>query len=944
MNIGSTPNEPKPSMLAFMDDANAQPSVAKTISTQALFDALANGQKALVLVANQRLVKTLSERYAHFRRAQGNAVWEVPNFLSFEQWLEQRAQRLVLARQWSVEDLPDLILNDEEATRLWQDIIERVEANAELLSTRELAQHAQDAHALLQEYGEIPATTQAQEEFQRFCQWHQQFLSALSQRQWATQAQWRHQIVSALTQPTRCKTEFSRTDCVVLVGFDQVRPWLAQWLTHAQGNGVSIQTLAENNAMAERQVIRPKDSDEEHRLVARWARHQLNANPDKKLAIVVTDLAARKRALTRALREEIEPHYVTQFNESASELINISLGDPLNAVPLVAAALRLLQALCQPKIHAKQWSSLLLSPYLAGAHESAQRAQFDAYWRDQGLSSIRESTFLQLLTEGAPANALCPRTAEQWHAAFQQLAKIKRQKYSLAEWMVSVKHLLPMFGWPSRQLSSVEYQSREAFYAVMDSVACQRWPEHPVRFAQAVQELLRATQLQVFQPQQSGHARVHVMGVLEAAGLEADAIWLMDARDDAMPSPLKPNPLLPFAWQQTQQTPRASHEREHRFVTQLLQRMTHSAELVIASCPQHESDAELRLSPFLAHWPEADLAHESWAFADKSHRLLDNATRAETESMASEPVPPLTIEHLVRKDSGLLSLQAINPQLAFLAYRLHARRVESFSDQLLPNERGNLAHIALENLWTSIASSAALHLLSDDELRQRISAVCHGALEQRARHRKEDWPSQWQVLEQRSLEALLWDWMTLEKARQSGFRVKANEQQVIITLQQLPLRLRLDRVDTLDDGRIAIIDYKTGKSWRKPQWLDERPADVQLFLYALSADQPLAAVIAGRLLANECRFEGLSEHESLSVKRDKILDEWNLAQLQTRWRDVLSQLAQEFIDGVSENRCYHSACFEHPLSPFLRLQAHEDGESSSDEENEFSTTYSSRSL
>jgi len=74
--------------------------------------------------------------------------------------------------------------------------------------------------------------------------------------------------------------------------------------------------------------------------------------------------------------------------------------------------------------------------------------------------------------------------------------------------------------------------------------------------------------------------------------------------------------------------------------------------------------------------------------------------------------------------------------------------------------------------------------------------------------------------------------------RQEGWRVEAVEKQLngVLTLAGLPVHMQVDRIDRHEDGRVRVIDYKTGKSSEDPHkahlrvWSDEKcPAPLGSF-------------------------------------------------------------------------------------------------------------------
>src|SRR5262249_59442345 len=88
-----------------------------------------------------------------------------------------------------------------------------------------------------------------------------------------------------------------------------------------------------------------------------------------------------------------------------------------------------------------------------------------------------------------------------------------------------------------------------------------------------------------------------------------------------------------------------------------------------------------------------------------------------------------------------------------------------------------------------------------------------------------------------------------------------------LSLGGLEVRLRLDRVDRLADGGIAVIDYKTGRAVAPPRWFDPRPQAPQLGLYALAwraafPSLPVRAVAYAQVKRGDMRLQGLAADEA----------------------------------------------------------------------------------
>src|SRR5690606_11198928 len=108
------------------------------------------------------------------------------------------------------------------------------------------------------------------------------------------------------------------------------------------------------------------------------------------------------------------------------------------------------------------------------------------------------------------------------------------------------------------------------------------------------------------------------------------------------------------------------------------------------------------------------------------------------------------------------------------------------------------------------------------------------------------------------------------------------------------LQLRIDRVDQLNNGELLLIDYKTGSPKAK-SWLGERPDEPQLPLYAVSSQEPVAAIAFAQINAKARQWIGTGNlsmyHEGIQtppVPWQEQLEEW---------QHTLHNLALGFIAG-----------------------------------------------
>jgi probable DNA repair protein len=326
-------------------------------------------------------------------------------------------------------------------------------------------------------------------------------------------------------------------------------------------------------------------------------------------------------------------------------------------------------------------------------------------------------------------------------------------------------------------------------------------------------------------------------------------------------------------------------------------RLRASAPEVVFSSPRLDGDRELRPSPLIAALPETP-------FPDLPAPPLQAHIRsaARLEPMA-EPVGPPLAGGRAPGGARLLQLQAACPFRAFAELRLGATPLGEPQPGLDPLERGSLLHRLLQALWERLGDSAGLAAAErDGGLEALLDAVVDAVLAELERERPQTVTAPFRALERRRLLRLLGEWLEVERGR-PPFTVAGVERERQVAFGGLELRLRMDRIDRLADGRLAVIDYKSGRT-RVAGWFEERPDEPQLPLYAVTAEAPVAALAFAQVRPGECGFRGLSDGGELlpgveSVDAGRVAGltgaDWNA--MIARWRTVLERLAAAFRAG-----------------------------------------------
>jgi probable DNA repair protein len=858
--------------------------------------------KVLVLTVNNRHARRL---LADLSAGLGPArsVMEIPDIIPLSAWLRQAADQLSFQPACG---LASRTVDSFGARLLWQRVIAELEAERALLDVSLAARLAAEADHLMDDWRiDVPSELETVD-FQEFKLWRAHYKARLAELGMDDANQASERVHDAMTSGM-LQMPFTT---LVLAGFNDVAPRLAGMLEAMASQGVRLLRLDQPVAAASTlQRLAAPDPDSEWRLAAKWAAAQLAQNPEGRYAIVAArlenDVVLAHRSLRAALGSDAEGKPVPY---------NVAVARPLSEWPLVRAALQWLKVLasfaqrhgCEPA----DLGQALLSGACAGAGaEAAGRALIDAHWRRHATIRVSSGAFTALLGRHAP----------RLGAAWAQCQALLDENVSAATtdiWAKRFRSWLQALGFPGQsRLSSHAFQVLEAFDGLIDKFARQSVVLGQASFGAAAGLLARLARETPFQPQRDPAARLDVLGFLESEGGRWDGVWLLGLTDDVLPAAPRPNPLIPLAALRQAQAPRATPERELDWASGMYAALVASAPQVWISHALHEGEREQRLSPYIA----------GLAVVDAPAAIVARPAMA-LEYVRDERGPALEEGATTGGGIGVIDTQARNPLWAFAKYRLGASELPKYAVLSDQNARGLLLHRAAELVWRLVPDQDALRRLHEEG---GLTELISNAVLQAADECLQDDGQALRALEAARSEKILHDWLMQELAR-SPFRVRDVEQDYEWAHGPLRLSLRLDRIDQLDDERLAVIDYKSGSGNIDPRsnWMRNRPVGLQLPFYAavLAQEGPgVAALALAKLHARGIEFKGLADGDyglfgvaSLNEWEDFAGMTWN--QLMAQWRENIHGLADEFAGGWARNQSIHPNDIKYcDVVPFLRL-------------------------
>ncbi|HEU5281197.1 MAG TPA: PD-(D/E)XK nuclease family protein [Gammaproteobacteria bacterium] len=855
--------------------------------------ALENG--LTVFTPNRRLAAEWHKHYARYQEKQGRLSYPTPCIMNLTIWMNTLFEHVALS---GLEQTPSL-LNTTLAHYLWESIVQSTTDETPLLQPSRTAQLLQSAYTTLKQWQislNDPALTNSAED-ERANQWMQRYHQLCKQNTWLDQAELPDWLIK---HADRLKPYLPKS--FMLIGFNELTPQQTHFIHCIKQHAKAIPS-PDIGHQAPGQRIALATEKEEWETVARFAKQWQQQHPNARFGMVVQDLENKRDRIAHIFK-----HY---FNEAD---FNISAGKRLSDYPVIQAALQFLNY-HHGNLNSDEFTILMNTPFLAGSEkEQCGRARLDFIRREHNiiachlkrLSRQQESWF----QEHAPILHKHLTTYYKTIAAYP--------KQGLSKWGACFNEALTCLGWPGeRILNSEEYQVVQAWLNVLAELSQLDVVAGELNFSEALHCLTLITHQTVFQAK-TPEAPLQILGVLEAAGLPFDALWVTGLDHLSWPPPAKPNPFIPKALQREKNMPHATALRELAYCQHMMQQFQASAPTVCFSYAKIKDTTEREASGLIKAFPEITL--NDLTLAPLAHTTHTNTP---LESLHDETGPALTTTKL-SGGINVIKLQAHCPFKAFAEARLDAQPLNEPLPGLSAKDRGILLHSALESVWQTLQTQANLMALSDAALDNTLQEAIQLAFNSINLPFSPN--SHYLQLEKQRMQTLMKEWLSLEKQR-PPFSVLTHEKSVSLALGDMTLSARIDRIDDIGNGKKLIIDYKTGTNNQPSAWFDERPDQPQLPLYALLDKNNTAGITFAEVATGRCKFKGVSDDELHMAGITAFADvkheqkQTNFQAQCEHWEISMTTLAKQFANGHAAIDPKHPtlSCEHCELTAFCRI-------------------------
>ncbi len=874
-----------------------------------------------VIASSARAARALRRLHGEAQRNRGLEAWRAPDILDWDSWLSRLWQKRLRSGGET-----RLLLTTLQEQQVWVRLVKPAIEGRRLISVLGVAELAQQAYALLCAYRALEFLRGERvggPDVENFREWARGFTHTCSKEEWLSRSE-----LPLVLHEAVLAGQIEATNQLVLTGFDRLTP-AQQHLIDAfaeQGHSVKIAAPSEISLAAPPLLVEALGKRDEIATCALWVRQQLAAAAAEDrapgIAVVVPIVSSVRSEIERIFRQILNPEAVTIGAHDLPLKFEFSLGIPLTNVPVARAALLFLRWMNAALLH-DQLSWLMLSGFVCRHHdELLPIAEFDARLRRQPMRLPEQDmdTFLKFLSEGwqeaKPLDTLRHRLRAARHLLPQG------GWLSFADWVDLAGQILDAAGWPGTHLlHSEDFQVQARWSQLLDAIAALAFDGRKVSYAEFIEVLEQQAGKTIFAPE-SQDAPVQILGPLEAAGLTFDAVWFLGADDISWPATANPHPFLSRSLQRKHRMPHADSTVDWELAQQVTYRLEQSAARCVFSYPLQNAEGACRPSPVVNSGRQKisanDIRLSIGAEEDLDAEHDFPALHKDDEQAKILPWP-------VEQDAGgseILRRQAACPFQSFATRRLAAKPMDETDWGLEARERGSVVHRILETIWVDLKSRDGLrHAQNDARLHPIVEQHVVAALQRyRVRELKRSWSQAYLDAEQERIVSLIEEWLAFEATR-AEFTVEAGEKDLNAAVGDLKLKLRVDRIDVIDGGRV-ILDYKTGilnsKAWDGP-----RPDDPQLPIYAAYGRvEDLKGVLFAQVRADEVKLFGRVENGDAVMPGDtKLTKPPYSAEMLQQWRQVLLELGSQFLAGEAQvdPRQYPKTCEFCPLPGLCRI-------------------------
>ncbi len=699
---------------------------------------------------------------------------------------------------------------------------------------------------------------------------------------------------------------------ILMVGFNHLTPLQKSFIQTLKQKGIKVEEYNFSIQAEKQQQLHFSNFTQELQYAARYAHHY--QQDGKSVAVVVEQLASNLNEVHQEFSRTFQPEEGKPWVALTKPAYNVSAGFSLAEQPLIKSALLLLK-LTKNKLTLEELHFLKNSPFI---HWGKDKNEIKFFLHQLCLNARKyySKTFLyKQISESSNGSKL-----SELFSRLKSLDEVSSQNSTIESYTGRWLKILSIWQWGNQhELNEFELQAKHSFLGLVKQCCSLSEIYEKITSQDAFDYLTQLSNKQSFQIA-SDRTNVHVLGVLEATGLQFDHLIIVGFNQNNWPQKNKINAFLPLELQREKDMPGSSSEREYLYTKDLSATLLQSAKNIIVTSSSN-IEQECLPSSFYSHLPTA---------VDEFSEL-DVPLTTETDYCWVDDSIINIKDYTIKGGSSLLSNYAQCPFKSISYSQLKVKGYDLPELGIDPKSKGTWLHECMEVIWGLLKTQEGLINTPKDKLESLVSMALSKTLEKHHSYLLAVAGEEIVNLENHRLTQLILEWLQIEKERES-FSIKSLESETQLTLNGLSLNLRIDRIDNNQQGQIKIIDYKSGLASPK-NWFSVRPVEAQMPAYLLALNnESFYGLAYGIFKTGEVALSGLNSSNDSTVIADQHniqgkrnlrineLDSVSFEQLRVDWKKSLSRISKGILSGympVSPKKI--DTCLYCDYKPFCRI-------------------------
>jgi len=804
-------------------------------------------KNTIVITSSSNLATDFKEQYTLDKLSKPEYAWDTPKIYYWRDWLRYSFLNFNKKNEYT-------LLNDITALNLIEKCISENLSNP-LIKNQNLANHFFENMQRISDWciplSEIEKNSYTQEEVL--------FLKTLiSYKAKLRNAKWIDKT-SLLSHFIEFKDNYlsnkNSTENYIFTGFTTTTPILEKICDHLSLI-CKIDFIDNLYLQVNKKKMRFDNSESEFRAAGKWAKDLVLENPRKKIGIVFNNKDICKKT-ELVFNDSFYPGWQSQLNGS-TRYAKFTTSRSINDIPYIYHTLTLVSWYDQA-IPSKDISVLLRSIYFQKNNSKG------AYSLDQKIKKLPEKNWrineiLSILNpEASQDELIILNILKDFMTEDEPYSMTK----SIRNWIDIINSNLKKINWFCDTDGSDEMNLIKGhWFGLLREIEIPAKVYKKISFSLFL-NLMKSLAERIKFNQASSFRNIKLISYDDVDGMIFDNLWLTGLDNHQWPVKRKFQYFISSDLVKKYDMPESSPEKSVASQSLLLECLSSSASDVIYSYSKFKDEMRLDFTNLLSDGDDyfSDGDDPGWFYGYYQNTKANIITIEET-------LPK--VEKLEKLKGGVSTIQLYSqdPFSSFANGRLKIAQPTTYSYGLTPLMRGTLIHNAIATLFSERPSSLDLKQWTKDQKKKNVSIAIDSSYKKISDYFKGELAESIKFHEKKKSEIILNSLIDFF-VNQSDHTIHSIEENMNFTHANLILNLKVDRINQSLDGKLHIIDFKTGK---KIKILDNKGniKSSQLFAYAAAMKTNIESISYIFLSQDEISEEIIIDQDDIDQSKQSL--------------------------------------------------------------------------